>query len=37
VHASGSIYGLSSEVVGALAAAKNDRLVGYPFSICNKE
>jgi hypothetical protein len=26
VHASGSIYALSSEVIGALAAAKNDRL-----------
>jgi hypothetical protein len=31
MHASGSLYALSSEVVEALATAKSDRLVTYNF------
>ena len=31
MHASGSLYALSSEVVEALATAKSDRLVSYNF------
>jgi hypothetical protein len=30
-HASGALYALSSQVVGALATAKNDRLIVYLF------
>lgn len=31
MHASGSLYALSSEVVGAIATTNNDRLVVYLF------
>jgi hypothetical protein len=31
MHASGSLYALSSEVVEALATTKSDRLVTYNF------